>query len=177
MPLIYNKALNLTEKEIRYAMSHTRSNAEAARFVGCDITTYKRYAKRYYDEETGKTLWELHKNVSGWGINKNNPHQWKKVDIFDVLEGKHPSYNRKKLAERLLSECILPEKCARCEFDERRITDFKVPLILIWKDGDLTNHRLYNLEFICYNCFFLTEDNVFHNTERLPFEQKQPKDD
>jgi hypothetical protein len=169
MPLIKNKALNLTEREIRYAMANSRSNKEASRFIGCHFDTYRIYAKRYIDEETGKTLWDLHKNPSGKGVPKNNGTLFFKKDIFEILDGKHPKYNRGILARRIIDECIFPEECAVCGFNEKRITDYKVPLILIWKDGDLTNHRRENLEFICYNCYFLTYDDVFHKTERVNF--------
>lgn len=169
MPLIFNKALNLTEPEIRYAMANSKSNAEAARFVGCDISTYKRYAIRYVDEESGKNLWELHKNPSGKKLTKHFAYHPHRIDIFDVLDGKYPRYDRKKLTQRIIQECIFPEECAVCGFNERRITDDVVPLILTWKDGDLTNHRKENLEFICYNCYFLTYDDVFHKAERVNF--------
>lgn len=169
MPLIKNKALNLTEREIRYAMANSRSNKEASRFIGCHYDTYKTYAKRYIDEETGKSLYELHKNESGKGVPKHNGTSFFKKDIFEILNGDHPKYNRSVLARRLIDECIFAEECAVCGFNERRITDYKVPLILIWKDGDLSNHKKDNLEFICYNCYFLTYDNVFHKTERVSF--------
>tara|TARA_Y100000389_G_scaffold203693_1_gene253060 strand:+ start:615 stop:1136 length:522 start_codon:yes stop_codon:yes gene_type:complete len=170
MPLIYNKALNLTETEIRYAMSNSKSNAGAARFIGCHVTTYKRYAKRYIDTETGLSLWDLHTNQSGKGIHRNfTGGHFKSANIFDILEGKHPGYDRDKLASRLIEEVILKEECNNCGFDERRITDYKVPLILTWKDGNLRNHALDNLEFICYNCYFLTLDDVFQKTSRVNF--------
>ena len=38
--------------------------------------------------------------------------------------------------------------------------DFKIPLILIFKDGDSTNHRLENLYLLCFNCAFLTVGNL-----------------
>lgn len=167
MPLIYNRALNLTEREIRYAMANSKSNAEASRFLGCHVDTYQKYAKMYIDEESGKTLWELHKNKQGKGIHKESDNSWKAPDIFDILNGTNPNYSRKKLARRILDECIFPEECAICGFNERRITDFKVPLILIWKDGDLKNHRKENLEFVCYNCYFLTYDDVFDKRGKL----------
>ena len=169
MPLIKNKALNLTEGEVLYAMQHTNSNAAAARFIGCNVDTLRKYAKQYIDPETGLTLWEKHKNQFGKRIHKNFIKHNTRADIFEILDGKRPSYDRSKLARRLIEECIFPEECAQCGFNERRITDLKVPLILIWKDGDLRNHKQENLEFICYNCFFLTHDDVFHKTERVNF--------
>lgn len=169
MPLIYNKALNLTDVEIKYAIANSRSNQEAARFIGCNILTYKKYAQRYIDPDTGLNLWEMHKNQSGKKIPKNSVYTYKTADIFNILNGKHPGYDRKKLIRRIVEECIFPEECAICGFNERRITDDKVPLILIWKDGNLRNHLKENLQFICYNCYFLTYDDVFGKAERVNF--------
>ena len=30
--------------------------------------------------------------------------------------------------------------CDECGFEERRVVDYSVPLLLDWKDGDRTNH-------------------------------------
>lgn len=158
MPLIYNKALNLTEKEIRYAMANTKSNAQAARFLGCSFTTYKKYSKMYIDEESGKSLFDLHKNQFGIGISrvkKDTLSYPVKTDIFEILEGKHPNYNPITLAKRLITELIVPEECNECGFNERRITDYKVPLILAYKDYDKKNHQRDNIEFLCFNCYSL----------------------
>lgn len=167
MPLIYTKALNLTDAEIKYAMANSRSNAEAARFIGCDITTYKKYAKRYIDSESGMSLWEVHKNAAGKNLTKHFKHHAKRVNIFDVLEGKHPSYNKKKLHQKLVEEVIFPEECANCGFCEHRITDDKVPLVLVWKDGDKTNHKKENLEFVCYNCYFLMYGDLLSDSRKI----------
>ncbi len=162
MPLIYNKALNLTDVEIRYAMANSRSNREAARFIGCNIDTYKKYAKRYIDPETGKNLWDLHKNQAGKNIGKLTTNSFKKADIFDILDGKHPTYNRKRLTQRIIDECILPQECSMCGFSERRLTDNSLPLVLVWKDGNFNNHSRENLEFLCYNCLYLYHNERFN---------------
>jgi hypothetical protein len=167
MPLIYNKALDLTDVEIRYAMANSKSNTEAARFIGCHLSTYKRYAKRYIDHETGLSLWELHKNAGGKGTRKFFKTHSKRIDIFDVLDGKHPTYERGKLHRRLIEEVIFPEECAICGFNEHRITDDKVPLVLCWKDGDKTNHHKDNLEFVCYNCYFLNYGNILSHSGKI----------
>jgi len=171
MPLIYNKALNLTEREVRYAMANTKSNEGAARFIGCSPTTYKKYAKQYIDEETGLSLYELHKNQSGRGISKvtHSDTQFKTTDIFEVLEGKHPTYNPKRLEERIRRELIFPEECGMCGFSEKRLLDYKVPLILVWKDGNIRNHHKDNLQFLCYNCYFLTYDDLILPKKILKF--------
>ena len=40
-------------------------------------------------------------------------------------------------------------------FNERRVLDTKVPLVLNHKDGNKKNWHLDNLEFLCYNHAFL----------------------
>lgn len=165
----YNKSLNLTEGEVRKAIANTRSNLAAARFLGISIDSWKKYASQYIDRETGQSLYDLHKNQAGKGIHKKGGFSRKKADIFEILEGKHPNYSKTKLKSRLLREGIFPECCNKCGFDERRITDFSVPLVLIWKDGNQTNHKEENLEFICYNCYFLLYDDVFKRGENIRF--------
>ena len=38
------------------------------------------------------------------------------------------------------------EKCCSCGFEERRITDYRVPLKIDFLDGDTTNHKLDNIK-------------------------------
>ena len=64
--------MNITETEIRYAMTNTKSCSGAARFLRVSFDTFKKYAKMYKDEATGKSLFELHKNTGGKGMKKGN---------------------------------------------------------------------------------------------------------
>ena len=153
-------SLDSSESRIRYAMDNSKSNRGAALFLQVSFNTYKKYAKNYIDSETGLSLFELHKNQAGKKIPKGSVLQNGYYKLEDILEGKHPDYNPKKLKRRLIRDCILEEKCSRCGFEERRIFDYAVPLMLDWKDGDMTNHKRENLQFLCYNCYFLTVDNV-----------------
>ena len=52
------------------------------------------------------------------------------------------------------------EKCHCCGFEERRITDYSIPLILHHINGDKRDHRRENLEFLCYNCTYLQSHNT-----------------
>ena len=54
--------LNLLESQIRYAMENTRTCQEAARWLNIDYNTFKRYAILYIDKETGKNLFDLHRD-------------------------------------------------------------------------------------------------------------------
>ena len=61
-------AFNISETQIRYAMEHSKSCAEAARFLKISYEAFRKYAKLYKDESTGKTLFEIHKNQKGAGM-------------------------------------------------------------------------------------------------------------
>jgi hypothetical protein len=155
--------LNLTETQIRYAMKNSKSNSAAARFLNISLTTYAKYSKRYVDSESGLNLWDLHKNVGAKGIKK--PHNITKgiYSIKDILDGKYPEYPVYQLKRRLInnSERVqFPHQCHNCGYNEKRITDGSIPLILDHMDGDWNNHKRDNLRFLCYNCFHNLRGNL-----------------
>lgn len=156
-------SLDIPESDIRYAMENTKSNAEAARFLKVSFTSYKKYARMYTDRETGKTLYELHKNQFGVGIRKDVARASKGIySIEKILQGEHPNYPSWKLRNRLLALGIMSEECAACGYVERRITDDTVPLLLDHVDGDETNHRVENLQMLCLNCYYQQTGNPFN---------------
>lgn len=157
------ESFNLPESDIRYAMSNTKSNAEAARFIKVSFTTWKKYAKMYVDRETGKTLYELHTNQAGLGITKDSQRATAGIYSIDkILEGQYPNYPTWKLRNRLFALNIMQEECACCGYAERRVTDDTVPLLLDHMDGDETNHRIENLQMLCLNCYYQQTGNPFN---------------
>jgi hypothetical protein len=161
-------SMDIPEKMIRYAMANTKSNRSAAEFLRVAYNTYKKYAKYYIDSDSGKSLFDLHKNMRGLGISKGSMRPTAYKRLKEVIAGYCPDYPSIKLKERLVRESILEEKCNRCGFCERRILDYKIPLLMDWKDGDRTNHRLDNLQLLCYNCYYLTVDNVVGKRMIIP---------
>jgi len=152
--------MNISESEIRYAMENTQSCAGAARFLKVSYEAFRKYAKLYKDAATGKTLFVLHKNKAGKGISRaSKPRLRGHYGILDILDGKYPEYSYTKLKPRLLKNAIMEEKCDSCGFCERRISDYTVPLLLDWEDGDRTNHKRENLRLLCYNCYYLEVGN------------------
>lgn len=147
----------LKKEDIQRAMKMTRSNRAAARYLHVSFTHYKKYAKMYKDEESGSTLYELHKNQAGKGIPKFLSNGGKEPPIIDLIEGRVPveHFDPQKIKQRLIFEALIEEKCAYCGFSERRVLDTKVPLVLNHKDGNKKNWNLDNLEFLCYNHAFL----------------------
>ena len=146
----------LTKEDILRAQKMTRSNFAAARYLHVSYNHYKKYAKMYKDDN-GTALLEVHKNQAGKGIPKFLSNKGKEPPLIDLLEGRIPieHFDAQKVKSRIIQECLLEEKCAKCDFMERRVHDTKVPLILTHKDKNRKNWHLDNLEFLCYNCAFL----------------------
>ena len=146
----------LSKDDLLRAMKMTRSNRAAARYLHVSYNHYKKYAKMYKNKE-GISLLEAHKNQAGKGIPKFLSSGGKEPPLMDLIEGRIPveHFDPKKIKQRIIFEALIEEKCNKCGFDERRVSDTKVPLILHHKDGNLKNFHLDNLEFLCYNCGFL----------------------
>lgn len=153
----------LTEQQIRLAMKYTKSNRAAARYLNVSLPTYKLYAKMYLDKETGITLYDLHRNPYGKGIPKWRASEGDKIKLQELLKKgmSIESYSLEKLKTRLLYEKVITPACGKCGFHEERVLDYKIPLILSFKDGNKSNWLLENLEFLCYNCYFLYVGDLF----------------
>jgi hypothetical protein len=161
----------LTKEDILRAQKHTKSNRAAARYLGISYNTYRMYSKLFKNEE-GKTLFEAHLNPSGKGIKKHLGGYGKskkniKVALMDVLEGRVDvsNYTIDVLKTRLVQEGFILEECKGCGFNERRVVDYKVPLVLNFKDKNKRNWKLENLEFLCYNCYFLYVGNIWSENQ------------
>lgn len=139
----------ILRKDIEQAQLHTNSNAAAARWLGVTYERYKQYAKLY-------GIFERHLNPKGVGVDKGYSKHANSIPLRDILSGKHPHYSLSKLKNRLIARKKLTERCSLCGFNEQRVTDKKVPLMMSFKDGDRKNMSLENLELLCYNCMFLT---------------------
>lgn len=165
----------LSLDDIKRAMAMTKSNKAAARYLHVSYQHYKRYAKNYTDED-GITLFEKHKNQAGKGISKFLPNKGKHPPLQDILEGRVPidSYTPEKLKVRLIQEGYIQECCSVCQFAERRVTDYKVPLLINFKDGNKKNWSLDNLEMLCYNHYFLHVGNIFTDKQLQHIEDYNP---
>ena len=143
----------LLESEIKEVQTKARSAMEAARLLGVSYNTYKKYAKKY-------GIFEDLKNPDGTGIRKGYNLKRGKYSLDDILKGKYPDYPIWKLKQRLLNNGYILEKCNECGFEEKRLTDGKVPLVLDFEDGDRKNHKYENLRMLCFNCSFLINGNL-----------------
>jgi hypothetical protein len=161
------KAKHFTKTDILRAMSKTPSNRAAARYLHCDFYTYRKYARMYTDEATGKTLFDVHKNESGKGIPKFISGKGKEPPIEKLINGELPieSFSPGKIKDRLIHEMFIEEKCSNCGYCERRIVDYKIPLLLAFRDRNKKNYSLDNIELLCYNCYFLFVGNPLSNKQ------------
>jgi len=154
------KAKPLSKEDIVRAMKYTKSNRAAAKYLGVSYQHYKPWAKRYKIDDgdiEALNLFDLHKNQSGKGIPKYLPNKRKDPNVRNIIETGTgwESFTPEKIKSRLVAEALLLDECHSCGFHERRITDYKTPLLLNFKDGNKCNYLLENLELICYNCYFL----------------------
>jgi hypothetical protein len=167
----------LTKEQIVAAMGMTKSNRAASRWLNVSYIHYKKWAKLYKDETTGKTLFEVHLNQEGKGIKKWIGNHGKTPPLQDLINGITPmtSFSPTKVKKRLFEEGYLQEECILCGFNERRITDYKIPLLLNFKDKNTKNYRLDNLQVLCYNHYFLTVADVFNTADISQIEDSVPK--
>lgn len=142
------RALPISRTDILFAQQHTRSNMEAARYLGVGYMRYRKYAKIY-------GLFDGHLNQTGIGVSKGFSKKASSIPLRDIFANKHPAYNLLRLKNRMIARDLLVEECSLCKFNEKRITDKKTPLILTFRNGkkDFTRD---NLHLLCYNCLFLT---------------------
>ena len=145
----------LLETEILAAQSISKTEAEVARKLGVSFMTYRKYAKMY--GVYGRVANAACKGVSKPIKNEDSG----KYPLNKVLEGKFPNYSTNRLKVRLIRSKRMEEKCNKCNFSERRISDNVVPVLLNYVDGNAKNKKAENLEFLCYNCYFLYVNNPF----------------
>jgi len=146
----------LSKEMIVAAQAKTKSNMAAARYLHVSYTHYKRYAQMY-------KVFEDHKNQSGKGIPKFLKGTSKEPALLDIIEGRisAASFSPAKIKYRLIEEGYLLEECSMCGFKERRVLDYKMPLLLHFKDNNKSNDNSDNIELLCYNHYFLTVGEIF----------------
>ena len=169
------KAKPLTKEMILAAMSKTKSNRAACRYLNVSYIHYKKWAK-LYESDTHDNLFEQHKNQSGKGIPKFLRSKGKEPALIDIIEGRvdASSFSPDKIKYRLITEGYLLEECSMCKFNERRVSDYKMPLLLNFKDNNKKNYRKENIELLCYNHYFLTVGDIFTDKQIKGIEDHKP---
>lgn len=167
----------LSKEDILRAMNVTQSNRAAARYLHVSYIHYKKWAKNYdATEEDYPNLFEQHKNQAGKGIPKFLRANGPEPALLDIIEGRvdASSFNPDKLKYRLITEGYLAEECAVCGFHERRVNDYKIPLLLNFKDNIKKNWNKDNIELLCYNHYFLQVGDIFSDKQIKGIEDHVP---
>ena len=130
----------ISKEDCLRAMKFTKSVKAAARYLNCSYQHLKPYMKSYKDEETGLSLFELHKNQSGKGIPKflsNTPFGKKLPAIEDIVNGKADasSFNPEKLKHAMIEAGYMLEQCYYCGYGEQREKDDTWTDIVIVDNG------------------------------------------
>lgn len=165
----------LAKEVLLSAMEKTKSVKAMTRYLHCSYPHVKMWMKHYVDEATGKTLFELHKNQCGKGIPKHltaHPNRKAEPSLQGIVEGRisATNFDPQKIKRRLIEQNYLEEKCYNCGFHERRVTDYKMPLFLHFKNGDHTYYHLDNLQMLCYNCYYLYVGEIFNDRDEKQIE-------
>jgi hypothetical protein len=163
----------LSNSEIMNAIKNTKSLAGAARYLHVSYNTLKKYMKihqipiKQYANQAGIGIRIAKPRVNGW-----------RLDL--ILAGRFNGTRRIQLW-RLRNEIvrlgIIPERCDMCGFEERRLIDGKVPLMLSFRD----KHRYFNIEniqLLCPNCYYLVgKDNAaYYKFKENIYKQKDIED-
>lgn len=159
-----------SKEDLLRAMKVTKSIRAAARYLNCSYQHVKPYFKSYRIDDNdinSPTLFDTHKNQLGKGIPKFLKHHGKEPDLQKILTGElyTESFSIDKFKRRLIQEAILAEECTCCGFKEQRVSDYRVPLLINFKDYNKRNWKQDNLEFLCYNCYFLLITDVFSSKQ------------
>ena len=172
-----SRSKGISLQRLNEAFLNTKSCMQAARYLHVSYPTLRKYAKMYFDEN-GISLFEKYKNPTGVGVPKGSySPNLGRYSLQDIFDGKCPKYPKWKLKKRILKNSILEEKCSICGFEERRVSDYKIPLELDFIDGNESNRKLENLRLLCYNCFFLNTGDFFWRTKRKAEYKKNLKTD
>ena len=162
------RKVSFSKEQILAAQAVTQSNRQAARRLHVAFETYMREAKKYETfAGSGITLYEAHKATSA-GIPRYSTRKVKEIPIEEIIEGRADGtqWPIKDVRDKLLHNQYLTEECGDCGYKERRLPDYKMPLILTFKDGNKRNYLLDNLTMLCYNCYFQQVGDIF-NTKDL----------
>lgn len=140
-----------TQEEFIKAWNSSTSIAQVADKIGCNrsgggYATIKSAAQELQ-------LSDEHMQGQAWNTGlKFKPNKPKPIEEILVEYSTYSTYNLKL---RLWNEGIFPRKCNRCGIEEWM--GQPAPLALEHKNGIKTDHRLENLEILCYNCHGLTD--------------------
>jgi hypothetical protein len=146
--------IKITKEEMKKAIETSSSMRSACVKLGLHFNTFSRYAK----------IFGLYRpNQGNKGISKPKIEGNGKYKLDDILEGKHPEYQSRKLKLRLFQAGIKNNKCEECGIDSWNKKGIVCELDHI--DGNSNNHKLENLRILCPNCH--SQTSTFRYKKRI----------
>jgi hypothetical protein len=133
----------LLKSEILAAQANCKSAAETARYLKVSYKTYKKWAEYH-------GVFDNLINKAGKGINKNT----QRYTLEPVINGEKPHWNLKVFVRQLIKYGYKKDCCESCGYDRKR-PDGRAPFILHFVDGNRYNHRLENIQLLCYSCYYV----------------------
>lgn len=166
----------ISKEMIINGLQYAKSIKSLARYLGCSYVHLRKYMKLYTDDD-GVSFQEKYKNQKGIGIRRMQPGSTKATEekINKILAGGPgwESVDPSKFVQEVIRMGYFAECCNKCGFRERRMIDYKVPLLLNFQDGNKNNFKQDNIELVCYNCFFLYIGEVFTSHQKRALQSKQ----
>jgi DNA-binding transcriptional regulator YdaS (Cro superfamily) len=130
------------------AQKHTKSNMAAAKWMGINYSTYKKYAKMY-------GVFEQHLNQKGLGVKKG--FAMRTVNVEDIVLGKREPpqrWSQSVVKEELIDKGYWQDECSVCGYNEVSLETNKVCLGIDFGDGNSKNWLLDNIRLLCVNCYY-----------------------
>ena len=137
----------LSDEDIINAARTSTGATSAAASLGIRYETYKRHALRLNVFVTNQSRKGLKRDKAEYGS--------KIIPLEEILEGKHPHYQRHGLKRKLFEAGLKENKCEVCGIEEWNGNPLQMQLDHI--DGNTYNHSIENLRMICPNCHCQTE--------------------
>lgn len=139
--------ITISYEDIKQAIELTNSMNEAAVKLNLHFSTFKRKATIYglYVPNQG-----LKGSAKPFGDNDT-----RKFNLWEILEGKYPSYQTFKLKNRMLEEGLIENVCSECNNFEWNGKPLNCELDHI--NGIRHDHRRDNLRMLCPNCHSQTD--------------------
>jgi len=146
---IPGKRMMITKNMILEAQKHTKSNKAAAKWMGVQYNTYKKYAKQF-------GVFEQHLNPSGKGI-KTKGWGSIKINIEEILFGERElppkRWNHRFIKQEIIKKGFWRDECHHCGYNEINLETDECCTTIDFLDGNSKNWKFDNIRLLCPNCF------------------------
>jgi hypothetical protein len=146
---------HITKEEITKAQDRATSGSHAARILGVSYLTYMKYCDKF----------GLPRIRPDFKYRPREKDRATVARIQEVLDGTI-TYTVQHLKRHLMSGKFYDCRCSNCGYNERRVTDNVMPILIDYVDNDKSNLKWDNLRILCYNCYFILVGNIVGRKQR-----------